>query len=402
MKTGLFALVVSLVAGLAAAGQQAAAGSADPATAATSGTPSPGWSLTPAILVSRTFDDNVLLRGPGDPQDRDYINVLNPRGELDYHGQHSDASIRYDGAFLIYNQLGQLNSYGQHGGLTFKRRLSKRNSFFVGGSVAASPTTELLELSGVPFVRAGSFTDEASAGIESLLSKRTTLSVEATFQQARFDSIPIYASLLLGGNSVGAGVSLRHRLSQRTTVTADADVQHATIGTAEQVFDIQHGMVGIDQQLTESMHVFASGGFSRLGVTELSAPRSGLAWKMGLVEHYRKTVIDVSYIRSFVPSFGFGGTMQNEALSARISVPITRRLYTTDLVSWNREDPLAIAVPQLRSRWIEAAVGYAASPWLRIEAFMAGTQQSVGDLDTPLLHNQYGVQVIASKPMRIR
>jgi hypothetical protein len=72
------------------------------------------------------------------------------------------------------------------------------------------------------------------------------------------------------------------------------------------------------------------------------------------------------------------------------------------MVSWNREDPLAVAVPQLRSRWIEAAVGYAPNPWLRIEAFMAGTQQSVGELDTPLLHNQYGVQVIASKPMRIR
>jgi len=62
MKTGLFALVVSLIAALAAAGQQPAAGSADPASAATSGVPSPGWNLTPSILVSRTFDDNVLLR----------------------------------------------------------------------------------------------------------------------------------------------------------------------------------------------------------------------------------------------------------------------------------------------------------------------------------------------------
>jgi hypothetical protein len=59
-------------------------------------------------------------------------------------------------------------------------------------------------------------------------------------------------------------------------------------------------------------------------------------------------------------------------------------------------------VPQLRSRWVEAALGYAASPWLRIEAFFAGTQQTVGGIDAPLLHNQYGVQVIASKPVRIR
>ena len=401
MKIGLFALVVSLAAAVAAAGQRTDAGSTD-SVPGSSAAPAAGWSLTPSMLVSRTFDDNVLLHGPGDPQDRDYINVVNPRGELDYHGLHTDASFRYDGAFILYNQLEQLNSYDQHGGLSIKRRVSKRNSFFITGSVAAAPTTELLQFNGVPFIRAGAFTDEARAGVESNLSKRTTVSVEGRFEQARFDTIPIYANLLLGGNSIGGGVSLRHRLSERTTFTADADMQHATIGTAEQVFDIQHGMVGVDEQLTESMHVFASGGFSRLGVSDYGPPRSGPAWKMGLVQKVRTTIIDLSYLRSFVPSFGFGGTMQNEEVTAQIHLPITRRLYTTDLVSWRREDPIAIAVSQLRSRWIEAAVGYTASPWLRIEAFFAGTQQNVGDLEAPLLHNQYGVQVIASKPVRIR
>jgi hypothetical protein len=112
-------------------------------------------------------------------------------------------------------------------------------------------------------------------------------------------------------------------------------------------------------------------------------------------------VIDITFVRSFVPSFGFGGTMQNSEITARVHIPITRRLYTTDLVSWRQEDPIAIEVAQLRSRWLEAAVGYAASRYVRIEAFFAGTQQNVGMLEAPLLHNQYGVQVIASKPVRL-
>jgi hypothetical protein len=384
------------------AGQQSDAGVSSAAVTSQTQPLSPGWSLTPSVLVSRTFDDNVLLHGPGDPQNEDTINVLNPRGELNYRGQRTDASFRYDGAFVLYHNLEALNSFDQHGGIAIRHRLSKRQSFFLAGSAAAAPTTELIEFTGVPFVRAGSFTDQVRAGLESMLSKRTTLTVDARFEQAQFDASQTYANLLLGGNSIGGGISLQHHVSNRTMLTADADMQHATVGSAGEVFDVQHAMVGIDRQLAENTHVFASAGISRLGVSQFGPPRTGPAWKMGLVERYRSTIIDLSFQRSFVPSFGFGGTMQNEEVTARIQLPITRRIYTTDLVSLRREDPIAIVVPQLRSTWVEAAVGYAARPWFRIEAFFAGTNQTVGTLDAPLKHNQFGVQIIASKPVRIR
>jgi hypothetical protein len=150
------------------------------------------------------------------------------------------------------------------------------------------------------------------------------------------------------------------------------------------------------------MRAFASGGMSRLGVTDFGPPRNGPSWKMGLVDHYRSTVIDVSFVRSYVPSFGFGGTMQNQEFTARIRIPLTRRLYTQDLVSWRQEDPIAIAVPQLKSRWLQAALGYAANSWFRIEGYYAGTRQTAGLPDQLLDHNQFGIQVIASKPVRIR
>jgi hypothetical protein len=400
MKTALFALVVCLTAAAAAAQQPEQP--FDPLTAGSTVTPSTGWSLTPGLLMSRMFDDNALLRGPGDPATEDYINVVNPRGDLTYHGRYSDFSVRYDGAFIVYNQLTTLNSYEQHGGLSFKHRASKRNTFFVTSSLAAAPTTELLQLSGIPYVRAGTFTDDTRAGLESVLSKQTTLSVDAHFQQVQFDASQTYANLLLGGSSIGGDLTLRHRVSDRTSLTASADVQHATIGTAEQVFDIQHAMAGVEQQLTRGMRVFVSGGLSRLSVTQFGDARMGPSWSLGFVQHYGSTIVDMSFNRSFVPSFGFGGTMQNEDVTARVRLPITRRIYTQDLVSWQRQDPLVIEVPQLRSTWVQCSVGYAATQWFRIEGFFASTRQTAGRPDALLEHNQFGVQVIASKPVRIR
>jgi hypothetical protein len=402
MKTVLFALGVSLAAAVASAGQQSDAAYQIEAAGSSQAQPSAGWNLTPALLMSRMFDDNVLLRGPGDPQEHDYINVVNPRGDLTYHGRRSDFSVHYDGAFVVYNQLDTLNSFEQRGGLSLKHRASKRNTFFVTSSLAASPTTELLQLSGIPYVRAGTLTNDTRAGVESLLSKTTSATFEAHFQEVRFDASQTYANLLLGGHSIGGDASLRHRLSERTTLTASADFQHASIGAAEQVFDVQHAMAGVEQRLARDTRVYVSGGISRLSVTQYGPARTGPSWSLGLEQHYRSTVIDLSFNRSFVPSFGFGGTMQNEDVTARVRLPLTRRIYTQGLASWSRQDPLAVEVPQLRSSWLEGSVGYAARPWFRIEAFVASTRQTAGRPDALLEHTQYGVQVIASKPVRFR
>jgi len=400
MKILLAALVVSLLSSAAAAGQRADAGPSDlPGERG----PIAGWSVTPTFLVSRMFDDNVLLHGPGDPQSTDYINVFNPRAEVGYTGRRDQVAMRYEGAFIVYNNLNTLNSYDQHASFSSKHRLSKRNSFFANYSAAASPTTELLQLSGIPYVRAGVFTQSMHAGFESQVSKRLSVTVDGYFDQARFDANEVYANILLGGHGLGAGVSLRHRLNDRTSFTADGNIQHETIGTVGQQFDIQHALGGVERQLTEGIRVFAAGGVSRLSETPFGPARIGPSMNFGLSEHIRSTVIDVSYTRSFVPSFGFGGTTSNGNLTARVRLPITRRIYTQDLVSWQQQDPLVIAVPALRSTWIQAAVGYTTTSWFHIEAYFAGTRQTAGREDGTLLtHHQIGVQVIASKPMRLR
>ena len=407
MRTLLRMLIVCAAAALLPSAQARAGqlGGGDfsttPSVPSTASAPTSGWSLTPSLLYSRTWDDNVLLRAPGDATVKDFINVINPRGELSYHGRLTDFSARYDGAFILYRQSDTLNSYDQHGGVSGKRRLSKRNTLLFSADAQQSPTTELFQFIGVPYIRIGSFNIGASVGVDTLVNKRLTVIASATFQQARFDKNQTFALLLLGGNSVGASVGLRERISARTTLTVDFDAQHATIGAEGDVFDIVHGIAGVDHQLSEGIHVFAAGGFSRLNVSSFGPPRLGPSWRLGLSDHYRSTIIDLVYFRSYVPSFGFGGTMQNEEASASVKMPLSRRLYVQGIVSRRNEDPLVFNFPQLRSVWIQGSVGYTTSTWVRIEGFYAGTRWAAGVPDQMLTHNQIGIQVIASKPMRI-
>ncbi len=361
----------------------------------------PGWAFLPSLVLSHTYDDNVLLHGPGDPQNRDNIDIFNPRADLLYNGPHANFSARYDGAFARYNSLSDLNSYNQRASLTGKRHLSSRVSFFVDGSATKAPTTEFLELSGVPFVRTGVFTAMARTGVESAVAAHTTISADARVEHAKFDATEQFANLLVGGDAIAGDVSVRHRISERTTLTADLDAQRATLGEAGEVFDIQHATAGVERQVSEHLRLFAAGGVSRLGASAFGPARTDPSWKLGLVQRYRSTILELSYNRSFVPSFGFGGTTRNEEVLGRVHFPITRSIYTSDLVSYRRNDPLVIDVSHLRALWVEISVGYAARPWIRIEGFFNGTRQDAS-VASALTHNQYGIQVITSTPVRVR
>ena len=117
---------------------------------------------------------------------------------------------------------------------------------------------------------------------------------------------------------------------------------------------------------------------------------------------HASSVVDVLLYQSYVPSWSFGGTTQNEEATVRLRVPLSRRLYTQSLVSWRKDDPLIEITPPLKSLWIQATVGYTARSWVRIEGFYMGTKQTVVAPDKLLTHNLIGIQVIASKPVRLR
>jgi len=360
-----------------------------------------GWSFTPTLAAGTSWDDNVLVRGNGDNAPGDLLSVLDPRATLNYNSGRGQLSASYDGAIVLYRDLDQLNSFDQRGSLFARRLLTKRIAIFVRNSAASAPTTELADLVGVPFVRTGSRLDDFHSGIEASFTKYTSAILSYNFDWVDFDRTVPGASSLLGGHSHGASLTLRHLLSARLALTADYNMQHATLRD-NQIFDVVNASAGMEYRLSEFTRVFAAGGISRLGVSQISTDRTGPAWRIGLAHNLRTTTVDLLYGRSFVPSYGFGGTMQNEEITARVQVPIARRFYTTSSVSWRRDEPLVIAELPLRTYWIEGSVGYAATPWVRFEGFYGGSHQTIDRPGGVLDRNRIGFQVITARPMRIR
>src|SRR3954470_23378145 len=89
-----------------------------------------GWSFTPSLGYGASWDDNVLVRGSGDAETGDLVNVISPRGTLDLNGRRAQVSLTYDGAFVRYRDLSTLDSYDQHGAFYARRLLSPHLAVF--------------------------------------------------------------------------------------------------------------------------------------------------------------------------------------------------------------------------------------------------------------------------------
>jgi hypothetical protein len=364
--------------------------------------PLAGWSATPSLGYAGSWDDNVLVRGKGDASAADFLNVVNPRATVEFNGRRGHISASYDGAFVLYRDLAALNSYDQHGSFVGRRLLSPHLVLFVRNTVASVPTTELTEFVAIPFLRTGSKLDDLHGGVEAAFSKRTSMVASYDFQWVDFDHSQPGAETLRGGHSNGANFSLKHLLTERFALTADYVVQHAIVGSLGTTFNVQNVWGGGAYSLSDVTRVFAAAGVSRLAVSQFSQDRTGPALRLGLSRPFRRSGMSVVYSRSFVPSYGFGGTTQNEELTGRFHVPIGRRFYSNSALSWRKNEPLTGGGPPLRSTWIEGTLGYAATPWVRIEVFYAGTHQEMDRPGSQVDRNRAGFQIVTAKPVRIR
>src|SRR3954471_11468450 len=110
MMTRIATITIALLAVSAAAPAAAQESNLAPTTPEGNPLAPVGWSFTPSLTYSGAWDDNVLIRGTGDRTPGDFLNVVTPRGTVNYNGRDAQVSGSYDGAFLLYRDLGSLNS----------------------------------------------------------------------------------------------------------------------------------------------------------------------------------------------------------------------------------------------------------------------------------------------------
>ena len=399
-RTALVALWLSSVGpGVAKAAAQTSNFGPYPADA--SKPPAAGWMVTPGIALGTGWDNNVLSRADFDSPVGDVTNVINPSIAVSRNGRFDQLNGFYSGAFLRYRQLEPLNSYNQQAVVDWRRLLSKRFTFVADESFMRSPTTQLVDFVGVPFVFTGSTIEEARAGIEAKLTARTSLSATYNFDLLQFDK-SAFTPQLQGGHSHGVVAEWRYKVNALTTLVADYDGQHATITNGLGTFAIQNILGGVERRISELTYVFGMLGLAHVSVSAYGPAQTGPAWRAGIARQFRRAGFDLTYSRSVVPSYGFGGTLQNEEVIARGRVPVARRVSVESSVAWRSNQALAINQPNLHSFWFEANVGYAWLPWLRLEGFYTGASQGIEGSGAVVDRKQIGVQVVANRPMRIR
>ena len=363
--------------------------------------PPAGWSFTPALDYALVWDSNVLMENVGSTIVGEQLHVFKPRASFGFVGRRGDMNVNYSGAFVQHTTLTSLNSYDQRLAAGGTRLLSRRTSVFAHYGYVSAPTTELVELVGVPFTRVGSERQEARAGVTTRLSRRTELSTTYRFQHITFDEELNPLTVLNGGHSHGGTLGLKHALSERFALTADYFIDHSTFLNGAS-FSVQNGWAGVEYALNENMRVYGSAGAAYLGAVDDRPARFGPATQVGISHAVQDANVSLDYTRSYVPSYGFGGTSNNQELRTTLRVPITRKVFAQSALSFRRNEPLEVNGLPLRSMWYHASVGYLLTDWARVEGYTAGARQNIDRPDGKVNRYTFGIQITAATTTRIR
>ena len=362
----------------------------------------PGWVFAPSIGVGASYDTNVLLLAVPDNPPRDSGIPLTPRASLDYSGRRTNFGAQYDGSFLMYQDLRELNSSDHQGGAHFRHRLSRRATLFGQESLTHASTTAGLMISGVPFYRLGSVSNAIGGGVDVLLSRRTTLHSSYSHNFVSFDSFDRLpeAPPLAGGYSHDVTASLSQAISPTVTIGGDYELTRAVLADGEDRFFIQTTTMTVEFHASRQVVLSGFAGVSHVTASATQGPRTGPALRAAVTRRDRRTLLIASYERTFVPSYGFGGTFPNQQFQGVLRVPFWRnRAYVEGSLTRFDNQPIEPTEDKLRSLFVGGLLGYRATRWVNVQGFYRRTQQNVRG---ELRRDEFGVQVVAATSLRLR
>jgi hypothetical protein len=353
----------------------------------------------------------VLLVNPGTNPPSDYGSPITPAASLDYTGKFTRFSSGYSGSFVKYVNLYSLDSFQQSLRAMVERRVNARLTVFGTESFSAAPTTDVLQLAGVPFYRIGARSNAATGGLRAALTKHTTLRSTYALRSVTFDNTAFSANQLQGGHAHEVSTGLDYAVSSRLVVGGEYELTRAIVNSRsspglrgpEDRFNIQSGLLTAQYQVASGTTLAGGIGVSRLGAGLMHAARTGPEVQASLSQRAGRAVVSASYRRAYIPSFGFGGTFQNEQWMANVRTPIGHtRLYVDGSISWLNYDALDTDRPSLQTSLLSSTLGYNATRWLSLEGFYGRTQQDSQVAGGQLQRNQLGFRVVAAKPVKLR
>lgn len=364
-----------------------------------------GWIFTPSAAFGIVRDDNATLVQEGNPPSEETVGLVSPRGEISFNGKRTKFSAGYAGTLERYQNLSSLDRYNQSGRLKSSYALTPRLSVSSRSGVRLAPTTDEIEINGLPYARVGTRQVDAGGGFRYDISRRTSLEGSYAFQWVEFvrGNAGDEFVTLLGGHYHNPGVALMHRLTSRITIGGGWDYSAADLDGGAQIYRVQSALAQASWLATQNTTISGAAGVASLHAVRTDLSRTGPSYRFSASHRFPIAIVSAQYDRSYVPAFGFGGLVSSEGWSADVSVPLMRnRMFANVGYAQHDTDPLGLGVTSisLDSRRTNVVLGYAATRWLRVEGFFTGRHQTSsarGQVD----RNRIGIQFVTLKPMRI-
>jgi hypothetical protein len=298
-----------------------------------------------------------------------------------------------------------------------RQQQSARLTWFGHGTAALLPSTDLIDLGGIPYRKTGAKTADARGGVEYVVGSHNTITSSASYQYIAFDrSDEADNAILRGGRIFESANAFRHRVSERIAIGGDYAFRRAVVTGDQEPFDFHTTEAALDYEISPSWSFKGGAGIVYLQQTTFTEARMGPAWRLSLDRARAGRTFHIGYLRTFIPSFGFGGTVQSQDVGVGVRTPLfhARRLYADASAVFRDNQPLTgvgvISDPvtgvveqlPLRSLRVHTILGWEPEPWARLEVFYSRVQQSSLRAGGYLDRNRVGFQIVTSKPMRMQ
>ncbi|MGH9370087.1 MAG: hypothetical protein ACRD15_00995 [Vicinamibacterales bacterium] len=394
---------VAIVAWLAAA--SATAQQPDPEAMEFSSGPIPGWSFTPAIAVGVTHDSNLTLtstRTADGGTRSDSLFSVAPAGSLNFRGKQTGFSAAYRGFLQRYVEVDGLDVFSQRATVGFNHAATRRVSVYARNNFTDSPTTDEVEVNGVPFLRTGSRTNTLAAGADIRLRKFTTLSTRYDVTWVDFDRAEDIPNLT-GGWMHGIGGDLTERLSERLTLGGEYSYRTASLNEGSRDIGFQNAGAILRYQFGPHTTGSAAAGVGVLHDHSTDDMRTGPYVRLSITQILEHATVGAGFERQYVPSFGFGGPSNSQELRGWVQMPFGRqRFYVQASGAWRHMIPFEGDVLEIDTVRLRSTLGYAVTRWGRAEALYTYSRQDTiitgGEAD----RHRIGVQFVIFQPLRIR
>lgn len=364
----------------------------------------PGWSFTPAVTIGGVYDSNVAIataRADTGRTDADRLWTIQPSGQFEYLSPRTEFGAGYHGYLRRYLDVDQLNGFDQSGYVSLRRLATKRLTLFARNNYMDVPTTDEVDLNGVPYARVGARTNTFAGGLEGRLTRATSLAARYDLMWVDFDRSE--DALLTGGWVNGVRTELRHHLTDRAAIGGEYSVRFANMNEGTRSLTFHDVGATFAYALGPATSLSLGGGMSYLLDASLDETRTGPFFRAGITHQAARATLGANFQRQFVPSFGFGGSSDSQELTGYVRMPVYQnRMYVQGSAAWRRTDPFLEDELELDTVFLRSTFGYALARWLRLETFYAFTRQDSKVTGGEINRHRVGAQVVVSQPMRIR